>query len=232
MSRSTLHLLAALALALPCAAQAGKARIISTDTEAGRSYAMTLEYGGGMARMDLPEQAGGYAVYRDGGAYMVTQQAGFPVVLDLKSMARQLGRMGPQAPSVPGYGEIGRYEDLKPTGHSETVTGIKGDVYLLSWTDSSGTKASEEVVLTSDPRVRELAQILETVARSMAEVTPATHREGQERFMAAIKGKNLAVLRYGKQMRVESLDATAVPASRFELPAEPMQLPVFGDFGQ
>mgnify|MGYP003632751187 CR=1 FL=1 len=203
-----------LGAALGGAAWAGQASIQSTA--GGQTTSVQLEYSGSKyLRMNIPEQQDSYLLVRDGRAYSVGVQEGQAYVMDLQS----LPNVG--FASV-GTSEVGAVSDLKNTGRVETVAGVRGEVWLLTYSDANGAIRTDELVLSSDARARELTRAMTAMAQSMANApsNPLAQQIGDK-----------GVLRLGDQMRVTAISAGEPDASRFELPAQPTAVPALGSIG-
>ena len=186
---------------------------------------MSLEYrSGGLLRMQ-PEGQGqdGTMIMRDGKLYTVSNG----MVIEMGSMMRQLG--GAMAQSTPGSGpdDLNRFVSLKGTGKSETVAGVKGEVYELKYEDENGKLVTEEMVLSKDARAVEMRKAMEQMGQNMRVAMNRPETDGERKLMAAYG--NFGVLRYGTDFRVVSLSDKNPAMSRFELPAEPTQMPNLGN---
>ncbi|WP_439106131.1 hypothetical protein [Congregibacter sp.] len=200
-------------------AVAGSATVASKD--GGSS---TFEYNEQFLRVGIPGQ-GGYALVRDGSIYTVMQQDGNTLVIDAGSAMKGMG--GGAAPAVPSQFNS-KIESLENTGRSETVAGIKGEVYQLNSKDENGNLQSEEVVLSDDPRALELRDALFLMVGVAAQLTAEGTVDNTQSIKKALADINSGILRYGQEMTVTSIDGDAVDASRFELPAAPLNLQGIG----
>ncbi len=208
--------LAGAALALGCAlAHAGTATIMN----AGSSRPTQLEYrGGDLSRMAADAQS--YLLNRDGKLYMVQGAAGQETVIDAGSMLSTFGATTPRGPNP------SKVISLADTGKKETVAGIRGEVWALRYIDSDGKQHDTDLVLSRDPRVRELRDALHgfTLALLRGDDDGVA---AAERMTAELKQRGRGMLRFGSEMRVTELSDTRVADARFALPAKPMALPDF-----
>lgn len=212
-------LLAAL-LSLP--AFAGSA-VIESGEGADRQRA-ELEYRDGKLRVQAQGEPGGTMILRDGRIYVIAEG----MVIDLAGMAGMMGQSGMNAISS-GPDDLVRYLGLDNTGRSETVAGVGGKVHLLRYEDRSGKPHREELVLSADPRARELGEALQLMGTGFREILGRPEAPGEAQMQASLNGQG--VLRYGREFRVVSFGSTQPSPARFELPSAPQQLPSLGAFG-
>jgi hypothetical protein len=206
-------------LTLVSAAQAGKAVVSAAEGSA------IFEYQGDSLRIGSADISN-YVVVKGGDMYVVSTQGGQPMVIDAGAMLQGMVASGTNiAPSALSA----RIGDLEATGRRETVAGIDGEVYLVSFTDDQGQAQREEVVLSTDPLALEFRDALFSMA-SLAEQfadqqSIDTGRDLQQRLNEMDAG----VLRYGSEMSVTSLSGETVAAERFALPAAPMDMQGLGN---
>lgn len=148
--------------------------------------------------------------------------AGQPVAMDLEQLAALLGqhdalaRLGPEA-VVPS-----QITALEATGQAETVAGVEGERYRVSWVDSEGRARIDEAVLTNAPLVIEMQKaLLDGMTRAIARGTGVG---GHEAAQQELERRGLAVLRFGDDYRLESISGNTQPDDRFALPSNPIDL--------
>ncbi|HEY1075821.1 MAG TPA: hypothetical protein VGE51_03965 [Fontimonas sp.] len=218
-------------LAASSAAWAGGSATLETssDDDVGQT---TVEYDGkGSLRMDgMGDQQKGYLLIRDNKAYSVINEGGTPVVIDLASAMTMLGALAKNnsAQGATAGNEVARFISLDKTGASETVAGISGSVYKLTFIDDKGQQQTEELVLSKDSRARELTKALTAMGKQMARAADVPEPEGAAKMYAEIDGTRQGVLRYGSEFRVTAFSGEP-SAKRFELPAQPQQMPNLAD---
>ncbi|MFZ5579020.1 MAG: hypothetical protein ACOZAQ_00975 [Pseudomonadota bacterium] len=144
-------------------------------------------------------------------------------VMDMSAMGALMGGRT-KSQSVPGSVGQDKGESFRidPAGRTETVAGIKGEVYR--WT---GGGQSGEVVLSDDGRAKALARAMERMGERLDQAfegrsyTPPLHD--------APALRNKGVLSSNEQnsggMRLVRVDEAAIPPERFVLPAKPTALP-------
>jgi hypothetical protein len=205
-------------LALVLGAQtvlAGTAQV----TSQGKS--MQIEYENGMLRMDVGQGEGAYMLLRDGHVYMVTNASGQTMVIDANQSLSMMGNMA--GSSVPAAA-AGKVLALDATGVMEAHAGVKGEVYKLKYADMDGKEVQTELVLSDDPRAKDFSSAMSAMAVTMSAVAGQNYSAAANDIEARLKSLDKGVLRYGKEMSVTALSEDTVSASRFELPATPMDL--------
>lgn len=156
-----------------------------------------------------------YFIVRDGKAYAVSRRGGKPMVLDMGAMLQMMrgaGRGNDQQPSFPQPGSF------EATGERETVAGIEGEVYRMSWTDHTGRERTQEVVLTDRPLVVEMTRAY------LGSVGAMFDGENASGFQQAMPGGHQGLLRVGEDFRLVSISGDTPGDGPFELPAEPTSL--------
>lgn len=207
-------LMGVLALGFAGAAQAGMASI---QNEGGISQ---LEYRGAQY-LRMATDAEGYMLHRDGRLYMVQGRPGQETVMDAGAMLQMFRGAMPDTGPQPQ-----RIESLEPTGASETVAGISGEVWSLKYVDDKGRNQQTDLVLSKDARARELSEAFNGFSLTMLRLS-GEDTAPAERMMAELKKKGRGILRYGNEMKVTYLSGDQIASSRFELPVEPMAMPDF-----
>lgn len=220
-----------LLLATSTSLWAGGAATLETSSE-GKSSQTTVEYDGkGSLRMDGTGSAqNGYLLVRDNKAYSVVVNGGTPMVIDLASTMKMLGGLAKNGSSegATAGNEVARFVSLDKTGASESVAGISGNVYNLTFVDDEGQQKTESLVLSKDSRARELTKALTMMGKQMAKAAGVPEPEGTAKMYAEIDGTKQGVLRYGSDFRVASFGGEP-SSSRFALPAQPQQMPNLAD---
>ena len=199
--------LAAVSVSLP-----GYASSVTYETETGET-AMSFEFGDDIVRMNAGEE--NYFVLSGEGQYMVSRTEEGWQVMEIGSMTKALVSFAAQyAEQMPGASESG---ELEPTGRTERVAGIKGEVYRYYDEDE---KKEVEVVLTKN---REVVEVTRAMMAALASLLGDDDLRAQRK--RAYEGKGLLLSRSeDSEFRLASVSDKAVPKSRFELPAEPMKM--------
>jgi hypothetical protein len=207
----------ALGIALPVAA--GTATVVSSEGQP-----MVFEYSGEeFLRMNSSEES--YMLVRDNTLYIVGYQEGEPMVFDASSMMRGFsGMLAQAAPSA----TTNEFVSLEKTGRSETVAGIKGDVYLLTVRED-GKERTDEVVMSDDERAIEMLDALFSMSRAaLAALDDPKAAKNSRELRARLDETGLGILRVGEELKVTEISGDKVAAARFELPAEPMDMQGLG----
>lgn len=226
-------------LALACAAGAlatvtlpsiaGTARIVNAEGQT-----MLFEYAdGGLLRVSQEASEDGYMVLRDNTLYVVAMNDGQPMVMNASSMMKGMSGMITETAPSAATAEV---VSLEKTGRSETVAGIKGEVYELTVREE-GTERTTEMVMSRDPRAMEFRDAMFAMARSAVD---ALGEESIDQRSTDLEGRlkelDQGVLRVGQDMKITAIDSDKVADARFELPAEPMDMQslgeMFGAMGQ
>lgn len=196
-----------LAAALPALAD-GQATIATSESH--DAMQMEIRWADDRMRMDFPSQQQGYMLMRDGKGYMVTEQNGQTVIIDmamLKEMSEADAANASQAQSV---------ESLEATGETETVAGIEGEIYRIQWTDRGGNAHDDDIVLSDDPLAHEMLQAFQSyIGAVMDESDP---------IGSALLDRELGMLRFGGKFKIVEITDTAPATDTFELPEDAMTM--------
>jgi len=203
--------LVAVSLSLPASASSVTYEM---ETESGSGYTkMSFEFGDDITRWNAGED--NYFLVSEDEQYIVSRTEEGWQVIEIGSMTKALISFASgYAEQMTGSAEAG---ELEPTGRTERVAGIKGEVYRYY---DEEDKTEVEVVLTKNRDVVE-------ANRAMMETLAALFGEDEVRAQSeeAFWGKGLLLSRSeDSEFRLASVSGKAVPKSRFELPAEPTKL--------
>lgn len=233
LTRLYLSFLAAfVALLLAGAARAaGSATVVAGDNlndPAATSVRSRIEFDTpDRVRVQADRGVDGYLLVRDGRAYAVADLNGQQMVFDY---AQTMAQFGGLARSLAPRSLVtdGRFVSLTGPGRSETIAGLSGRVWLLTTVNKAGHERRDELVLTADPRVRELTDALLATGRIVAKAFPELDAEANEQLAAELRKRGTGLLRVGNSFLLERLDPASPAAPRFALPAEPTVLPDLG----
>lgn len=159
-------------------------------------------------------------LFREGRGYWVRWLDGIWQVVDLEDA--QQGPFGPLLQSLLAEaGPLGpvSFRLAGPTGAQEQVAGIAGTVYNVTGQLPDGTKLAETVVLAADHDMQRVQRMLvghlrrygRVLGMGPLDLPPELERDG-----------GLALLRYGKEVKLERLSKVPIAGERLELPAEPL----------
>jgi len=198
------------AVLLMCAAAADAGSILSQSP--GAPATETIEFN---ARGDLRLGGGGMPdtmgiIARDGRFYFFGEVNGKPAVVDMQAAQKKALAKGMKKEEQPPPAET--VKDLRNTGRRQSVAGLEGEVFIVTWASAEGSR-EEEVVLTRDPR---LAPVLKT----LRELPELGEKKASAWFREAVVARGYFPLK-SEQELVTSLDFAEVPAERFALKAKP-----------
>ncbi len=190
------------------------------DAEGNR---ITFEYEGNNLRVNMAQEQGSYMLANAQSLYVVTNNDGQIMVIDVQQAMSMFGGMAQAA--VPDLAEV-RVETLEATGRKETVAGIEGEVYTLNFVDQNGQAQRAELVLSPDARAVGFRDAMHRMASRVGDMVD--QQDAANLLQTRLNDKELGVLRYGQDMRVASISAGRVDPARFVLPAEPTDLSALG----
>lgn len=159
-------------------------------------------------------------LFREGRGYWVRWLDGVWQVVDLEDA--QQGPFGPLLQSLLAEaGPLGpvSFRLAGTTGVQERVAGVAGMVYNATGQLPDGTQVAETVVLATDPDMQRVQRTLvghlrrygRMLGMGPLDLPPELERDG-----------GLALLRYGKEVKLERLSRTPIAEERMELPAAPL----------
>lgn len=199
----------------------GRATIQSPTPEGMQRLDIAWNDTGGV-RFD-PSNSDAYMLVRDGVLYAVTSAGGMgPMVMNLSSLEGMGGAAAGGSPAQGPGAEVSveRAEEvvsLEATGSRETVAGMPGERYRVTWVDAQGAQHTDTAVLSDAALAQELAAAYETLA--------ATTRDGEvDPRQQAVRDQGLAILRYADSYEVISASDEGRSPGDFELPAKPTDL--------
>jgi len=188
---------------------------------------MSIEYkDDSNVRMRVP--GGNYMLLQNDEVYAVTRQDNEWQVFALSTFASMMGAAGgANAFSIEDAMESAAGVELRDTGGTEVIAGIRGTVHEVIETRNDGTeRIAAEVVLADHASA---AQVYRGMFAIMSAMGGMAGQQGLgDMASAAYGGEDRAVLRANDDFRLVSLDESAIPDNHFVLPAEPMSIPGFG----
>ncbi|MBB3190538.1 hypothetical protein [Halomonas cerina] len=185
----------------------------------GQNHAtMEVHWAGSDLRMDFPGQdQAGFMLFKDGKGYMVSNMQGQTVILELaklKAMAEGMG--GGESQAAIASQQASEVTALEPTGETETVAGVEGDVYRMTWTDKGGTSHEDTLVLSDAAAVRELSERFDAYQQSVTGEPDA--------IATTLADRELGLLRFGERFRLTSLSDASPSPEAFELPEDALTM--------
>lgn len=196
----------------------------AADIRSSEGGAMKFEYSGRDKLRINMDTDNNYMIMRDDEVFVVTDADGQMMVISMNQAMSMFAGMA--AGATPKTVE-GKLLSMKPAGRSETVAGIKGEVYLVRFIDEKGQERSADMVLSKDPRAVELQQAMTGMISSMARAAGKS-AEGAAEMQKKLTAMNMGILRYGEDMWVSNISDRKIDSARFELPAEPTDLSALG----
>lgn len=210
--------LSALALIYATTGLAGSATVESPNGER-----MVFEYADGNKLRLNTSQQDTYMLVRDNTLFAVSYNNGQPMVVNASTMMKGFADMAKMTEQAAPAGATAEVVSIKATGRRETVAGIDGEIYEIT-TREEGENISQEVVMSSDARALEFRDALFTMVRASTEAMDEELRRNSEDFRNRLGDMNMGILRYGTEMKISAIDGNTVAASRFELPAKPIDM--------
>lgn len=180
-----------------------------------------------IARMNFPHERGNnYMLLRDGNLYMVTDQQGEPMVMDMADFHAMTQRMGAGGAPDMAADDMTAVKRLTDTGRNEAVAGIQGRVYELVWLDGRGEQRTDELVLSSDERARAFTEVWSNIIRQM-DTAFDKPGDGSRQLKESLDSEGMGFLRMGDRFRLTALRQDAFPSGHFELPGPVMDMEAF-----
>lgn len=183
------------------------------------SQVSTVEYRGDNYLRMSSEGQEGYMLQRSDKLYMVTNGMVIDAGATMKMFSGMVPDSGPQASAI---------KSMQKTDRHETIAGIRGRVWMVTYTDHKGREKTDEVVLSGDKRVIELRDAMMGFSKTMLKAAGKDANQVDAVF-SALKEKDKGYLRFGNEMKVVSISGETVSKNRFDLPAEPTTMPNMGN---
>ena len=196
-------------------ALAGAADVITSDGKL-----MKFEYrGDNKMRISMPGQDS-YMLHTDGRMYVVSEQNGQLMVIDINQAMGMFGSMADSATPSSVQGEL---LSFKPAGRTEEVAGITGQVYEVHFVDADGKERRSDMVLSTDKRAKEFRDAMFAMAGTASSAASVSEKPATD-LQSRLKSEKLGVLRFGEEMTVTAISDRTIDNSRFVLPAPPTDL--------
>lgn len=181
-------------------------------------------------RMDVGQ---GYLLLKGDKVYSVSQQGKKWVAMDMSAMVEIMKQMGGMAMLQQQKQTIDDTDvSFSKTGRSETVAGVKGEVYQISIKHKGGKSKQGEVVLSNDKRLKTLsAATSELMGKMVGSMMGGSNPfAGQAHLFSAPGG---GLLRYEQDMKLVELKETKLGGDYFDLPegVEMMEMPAMPGMG-
>lgn len=191
----------------------------SAKISLGNNETMQLDWlSNGAIRMSTQADNASYLIVRDNQTYAVSHEGGEVRVFDLSSMFKMLGSVAKDMSPINLEQELDANWDInnyENTGKTETIAGIKGEVYQVKFNNKNNKTETETLVLTNNPIVVEMTQTYFNIFKAM------TSLEKNSSLNQLFPGDKKGLLRVGNHFKVMNISNTAPSEKRFELPAKP-----------
>ncbi len=165
---------------------------------------------------------GGYMLMTDGKLYTVITEGGQTMVFDVVAAMASMG----DAMQQEGFWdeEIQSVQSVEATGETEWVAGIEGEVYEMTFTNGQGQTETSTLVLSDNAQVAALTRVMHRMTEILIGAGGSQMPQSVRDMEKHVLGKNLGVLRQGSDFQLAMINDDAPDASRFVLPAEPMDM--------
>jgi hypothetical protein len=214
-------------LSVPALAFAGGTASLQAVDDAGGQVVATVEYSAGNLRVTSPNLKYGYLLARGDQIYNVASINGQPVVLQAADIMRMAGTRMPSPTAA--IEQVKAVVSLEATTRHETVAGIDGTVYTLTYEDGQGTRRAENLVLAKDANASEFTGATVKLGRTLAKMSGTIIPPGADDLVARIQRNGQGLLRFGNRFKVTALNGTEPSPSRFDLPSGSLQVPDLGN---
>ena len=196
--------------------------------EKGESTTLTFEFLNEFtSRMNFPvdKNASGYLLFSEGKAFIVSQSEGETIVMDMAEISKMASSFGANSGD---YAQDFRSQviSMKPTGDSEEVAGIRGEVYRLEWIEN-GKKHVDDLVVSRDDKAVVYTRAWLSAVQNMQSAVPQQQVKGDD-LMATLYNENFGILRLGDRFRLESITIAKQDPARYAVPESTLQIPNFG----
>lgn len=182
---------------LPGLAGAEGYALLQVTPPGGAAQALRLDYAAEQLRL---QHASEPALAAAASSVEAAPPLPTPVAMAADALALDAVPVPPLPLAELGLACVVQFLGLDDTGRSETVAGIGGRVYLLSYRDAAGERRREHLVLSADGRARELAWALQRLT-----VAAAAAPTGARQLAAELQTRKLGPLRLGERWRVVEL---------------------------
>jgi len=202
-----------------------------TGIDGGKPYSLSLEYlDRATSRIDIEDSSdiNNYFLFKNKQVQVVTTYLGNTLVMDMESMGQLAEKFGVMdVLGIDSNTLLVNVIDMTPTGKKETVAGIVGDVYTVTWSRNN-VKQTDELVASGDRRAWEYTAAWIDAMNVISQATPSITIKGDE-LMSRINNKKLGILRFGKRIQLVSVQDRPVSPSRFESPGTSITIPGLGN---
>jgi len=160
--------------------------------------------------------------------YMVRKEEGKWSAFDMDQMSSIMKGFAKGAKPSAAQSDQQIFTD---TGRYETIAGYKGKVYEVEDKDSSGKTQKEEIVLSRHPDILKVHQGWIVFAARMAQMLGQDSARRLDQSLKSAKMEERGgMLRYGKEMTLQSVEKPSLNMAYYQLPAgvSMMEMPSMG----
>lgn len=160
--------------------------------------------------------------------YMVRKEEGKWSAFDMDQMSSIMKGFAKGAKPSGAQSDQQKFTD---TGRYETIAGYKGKVYEVEDKDSSGKTQKEEIVLSRHPDILKVHQGWIVFAARMAQMLGQDSARRLDQSLKSAKMEERGgMLRYGKEMTLQSVEKPSLNMTYYQLPAgvSMMEMPSMG----
>ncbi len=198
-------------LFLPCSALAGD--IVATWVHKDGNTMKVSIRDSDHIRMDVRSDS--YMLVSGSKVYMLSKSEGQWTAMDMDEMSGIMKMFGHQ-----GSGQTNKFKTTyKYTGKKEKIAGYKGKVYLVEVNDGARYKQKDEVVFCTHSDIKKVNKAWMIIASRMGkmmgqDMSQAMEQSSKEAEKAGYGG----VLRYGSDMKLQSLEKKSLSPAYYKLP--------------
>ena len=160
--------------------------------------------------------------------YMVRKEEGKWSAFDMDHMSGIMKSFSKGAKPSSAQGDQQKFTD---TGRYETIAGYKGKVYEIEFKDPAGKIQKDEIVLSRHPDIIKIHQGWIVFAARMAQMLGQDSARRLDQSLKSAKMEDRGgMLRYGKDMTLQSVEKPALTMAYYQLPAgvSMMEMPAMG----
>ncbi len=172
-----------------------------------------------------------YMLVKDQKVYMVRKEDGQWTAFDMDQMAEMMKMFKKNNKQIKDQDFQEKFTD---TGRFETIAGYKGKVFEVEYTDYTGKKKTDEIVLSKDKDVERIHKGWVVFASRMAQMLGQDSARKLDQSLKSAKMKGYGgMLRYGKDMVLQRVEKPSLDIGHYQLPpgVKMMDMPSMGSSG-
>lgn len=198
-------------LFFPCSVLAGD--IVATWVHKDGSTMKLSTRDSDHIRMDV--QPDSYTLVSGSKVYMISKSEGQWTATDMDEMSGMMKMFGQQ-----GSGQTNKFKTTyKYTGRKEKIAGYKGKVYLVEVDNGAGSTQKDEVVFSTHSDIKKVNKAWMIIASKMSKMMGQGMAQAMEQSTKeAEKAGYGGLLRYGDDIKLQSLEKKSLSPSWYKLP--------------